>query len=482
MAIKGLVDYNLPMDFGKGVNTVTMEPMGYAVEGGLPSAVDGGGGWSALFNLRKVISNEQYKSAFNLNVEASASWGLFGGSAKFDYSEDQSYNKYSVYLVASILLQGPFRQIQKPQLTQVAKDYIDAGDVDGFREQFGDRFISGMQFGGEYYAVFEFTTESEEDRQKVSSEIDVGGFCWEASAKVKMDTEKIKSKSDLRITSFQRGGADEGIKQEVEINEIINKSRDFAMEIKGNPVPYKAYLEDYKILARPKGPNYIDVENAQLQIKKYYEDRNSLQMKYNDIKYVMDYPAQFVNPDMKKLAEYRQNITKAIDAIKNNASRCANNVKDCKYSEPDELKIANEIVLPDWKMNTLAASPEAPSIFKEVPPPKMTLPLNPEIILHWVEDTLPLRGSIRPQPYGQQKFFIDDILETPTAEKPPGFTSLTSEQKNAFKEWAHWYIDVRQYGMITKRQGYELVSFKNWAPPKLKELFDWYNNTQLMSP
>lgn len=347
MAIKGLVDYNVPMDFGKGIDTVTMEPKGYAVEGGAPEPVVGAGGWSALFNLRKVVSEEQYKSAFSLNVEASASWGVFGGSAKFDYAESQSYNRYSLYLVASIMIQGPFNQIKNPQLKQTARDFISAGDADGFRRQFGDRFISGMQFGGEYYAVFEFICESEENRNKVSSEIDVGGLTWDAEAKLNLDTESIKSNSDLRITSFQRGGIDGGIKAEINTDAIIRKASNFAAEIKGNPVPIKAYLESYMVLDRPAGPNPIDTEFAQLTIKKYYEDRKSLQAKYNDLKYAIEHPDQFVDPDIGKLADSMQKVTRAMDAIKANASRCANNVTQCKYCEPDEFKEAISIRLPE---------------------------------------------------------------------------------------------------------------------------------------
>src|SRR5450759_2655473 len=131
------VDFEYPMDFGKGVNRLQLLARGTGVTGSVPDSVSGGGGQTVQFSLKKIETYEDFQSAFDFEADASASYGLFHASAKFKYAENHKFKSFSQYLVVNVIVTNAFRQMHDIQLTPPAQDLIKNGQTKRFYEEFG---------------------------------------------------------------------------------------------------------------------------------------------------------------------------------------------------------------------------------------------------------------------------------------------------------------------------------------------------------
>jgi len=324
------VDFEDPMKFGMGVQTLQLKARGTGVEGSAPASV-GGGAQTVGFALLKIDTFEQYQRAFGFDASASATYGLFHASAKFSFAEQHRYNSFSKYLVASIVVTNAFEQLGNPRLTDDAAEVF-ANNEKRFYEQFGDSFVLGVTTGGAYFAVLEFTSESTADLHNISAALEGGEFgLFSGQAEFSSAVQRFSGQTSLRINSFQQGGSD--TKQAVNVDDIIEKAATFAPDVRTSAVPVSAFLQDYKTLKLPPGANLVDIENARLVLQNFAPLRNTLVQKLNEIEYIQLHPDQFVDPEQFDLAGMQNSVSETLRVITRNASTCANNAKDCQFPD-----------------------------------------------------------------------------------------------------------------------------------------------------
>ena len=353
------------MDFGLGIDTLQLIPRGSGVidaKGAPPSAVAGGAGDTIVFQLLRTESYEDYQSALNLDASVSAVFGLFGGNATFKFGESQKFHSFSQFLVASINVTKAFKKIPKPQLDpdSDAGALIGNGDRDRFRQEFGDMFVLGARMGGAYYAVFEFTAQSEEDAKTLSASLDMGEFgVFATSDKFSQSINSFKGNSRLTIHAFQTGGSEEV--QQTNVDAIVDKAKNFASELGDTGVPFLAQVQDYASLKLPAPPNFVDIQAAADVLANYATLRNQIVQKINDIEYIQLHPEEFVNVAGFPLQDNLQKLITALNQLKQNASQCVNSIKDCKFANV-EIPTVNlpqripggppppvrQVQIPDW--------------------------------------------------------------------------------------------------------------------------------------
>jgi hypothetical protein len=326
-----MVDFEDPMNFGIGVQALQHKVRGGGVIGGTPKSVLGGDGQTVQFSLLKVDSYEDYQSAFNFDAEASAVYGLFHASAKFNFAESHNFHSYSKYLVASIVVTNAFKQIPDPKLTDSARSLLATGAKDRFHAQFGDSFVLGIKTGGEYHAVLEFSSQTQEDLTKISAALEAGQFgLFSAEATFSSAVQRFKGQTSLKVDSFQQGGVDTN--QTINVDEIIKKAREFPTQVKQVAVPYQAFLQDYEALDLPPELNLVQIENARLVLQRFLPLRNALVQKLNDIEYIFANPDQFEDVATFDLATMETNVTNALNELTQRASACVNNPTDCQFT------------------------------------------------------------------------------------------------------------------------------------------------------
>jgi len=324
------VDFEDPMAFGMGLQSLQLKARGVGVIGDAPSPASIA--QTVQFALLKIDTYDDYQKAFGFDADASASYGLFHGSAKFNFAEKHSYTSFSRYLVASITVTNEFQQLANPKLSTSANALLAAGHPDRFYEEFGDSFVLGITTGGAYYAVLEFTSESEADLHNISAALEVGEYgLFSGQAEFSSAVQRFKGQTSLIVNSLQLGGTD--TTQAVNVDDILAKAANFAPEVRQSATKFSAFLQDYKALDLPDGPNPVDIENARLVLQNYTPLRNQLVQKLNEIEYIQIHPEQFVSPENFDLVSLQAQVSAALRVITQNASTCANNIKNCQFPD-----------------------------------------------------------------------------------------------------------------------------------------------------
>jgi len=324
------------MDFGMGIDSLTLKPRNpTAVTADALKEVRGSGATQTVeFSLLKAETMQDFESTFSFGSDASVTYGLFHGSASFDFAEKHKFHSFSKYVVVSIKVTNTFKQIANPQLGKSGFDLLSNGHTERFQEEFGDSFVLGIQQGGVFFAVLEFTSESQEDFQSLSGALDIGVFgLFDASAEFSSAVRQFKGKTKLKVDSFQQGGTDSTVR--IDIDGIIERATNFPGEVRNAAESYSVVLLDYKALDLPAPPNAIDFDNARLVLQRFYRLRNQIIQTLNDIEYIRANPQQFVNPERFPFRQAEDALTNALDTITASASQCVNNVKECKFVPVD---------------------------------------------------------------------------------------------------------------------------------------------------
>ena len=167
-----------PMDFGMGIDALTLRPRNTdAVLATTLKEVRGSGDTQTVeFALVNAQTMEDYESTFSFSADASVTYGMFSGSGAYQFAEKHKFHSYSHYLIVSIKVTNTFKQIDKPKLNPATAGpaLLANGDERRFKEQFGDSYVVGIQQGGVFFAILEFTSESQEDFESMAGNLDAG--------------------------------------------------------------------------------------------------------------------------------------------------------------------------------------------------------------------------------------------------------------------------------------------------------------------
>lgn len=318
------------MTYGRGIDSLTGRNRGMALQAADAQSVPGAGGQKVRYYLNKTESVRELEKSLGLHAEVNAQFGLFGASAKFDFAESSAFNSYSVFLVARVEVENAFQQIIDPNLDAAATKLLEQGNVDRFREQFGDAFVAGLKTGGEFCAVLELRTESTTDQRELSAKLS-GSYALAASGEVAF-TERMREATSnrfLKVSMYQAGGNETSVTSSVD--EILARVKDYAAAVEVEPVPYAALLLDYGTLDLPSGPNVVEVETARTVLVQFARQRTTLLALLNDVTYVRENQEQFVAPDMTALNDLAAVIADKLNTLTDNASVAVSDPASATY-------------------------------------------------------------------------------------------------------------------------------------------------------
>lgn len=338
------------MDFGSGVDS-RGKVRGCAVGGGAPAAV--AAGQITEITLSLLESQEDFDKYLGISASVSASYCFIGGSANFNFGEQCSFHSYSVYVLAHAKVSNPLLQIKSPEL-QKGGDLLSTGDVDRFREEFGDLFVMGIRTGGELSIVLEIEKFSKTNNNDIKADLTAGGGIFGPLSASTTDsvTSVMKSASqghNITVHHSQGGGDQEA---STDIAACINQALGFSKTVTPQTgVPVSVFLQDYRSLDLPKPPNFIEVENAREVLETIMSTRRDALTRLNNINFILTHPEQFINPGNLNLSA--QKLATAIKVLTDAASQCVDNPKGA--SIPTVEIPTDPLPLPvDSKMNLIA--------------------------------------------------------------------------------------------------------------------------------
>jgi hypothetical protein len=334
------------MDFALGINSVSGDIRGQAVTRTPAAAVPNADGQTVIFHVHSVTSTEDIKKALGVSAEVSAAFIGGGGSASFDFAESSNIHSFSSFLLVSSNVTNASTHMLNEEILPVAAALVAAGQSDRFREEFGDRYIKGIETGGAFFAIIEVQTTDSTDQTNVAASLSVEAFIGGAEQlKSHFNSSNLSSLSThhLDINSLQVGGQAASAQQFTTADQMLDAAAKFATTVHDHPVAYRVELQDYQSLNLPPPPNAADIQNAKDVLSDCASRREAWLRFRNDIAFTMNNPTQFETP-ASDLSALDGQAAKALNTINLGASACLNDLKACKFSdvaEPDRSKLPN---------------------------------------------------------------------------------------------------------------------------------------------
>jgi hypothetical protein len=336
---------------GEGFNSDTAERVGVALD--VPSVGEDpvAPGQTASFKFLMLTSQESFEKALNIGVEVEARYALLSGGAKFEFAESSAVNSTSTYIVASCVVANALRFGSGFTPTEAAKRMIAAGDEDGFKTSFGDRFTQALHTGGEFYAVVRLTSSSVEHQRKVSASLhaELNGLVTSGSFKGSLeDAEKdASSHIEVDIQVHQTGGVGGQIQiPGTEADRIREHMNRFAEAAHANAAAYAAELLTYETLALPFPPAE-ELEERRLVLEDCLTRRRAYWSAISQLAFAQSEEAALIFDDLPPAAE--------LLALQNEFRRVLNDLMAharavSQGTTPAQFFVAtNEPVLPRFK-------------------------------------------------------------------------------------------------------------------------------------
>lgn len=207
---------DLPTDrllIGMGFNSATGEKGGHVVEFDpareadyLSTAVSRDPGQRVRFSLQHLTRLVQLTERTSTSVAANFGWGIFGGSAEYEFVRTGSFTQFSSYLFIEVRVQNATETLRVRRLSEDARDALNVGAT-RFLDFAGDQFVDGRISGGLFRAVVEFRSKSNTEAERSAGAVSaaVGGFLGGA-AEFSRRLTALEELSDLRILLLRDGG------------------------------------------------------------------------------------------------------------------------------------------------------------------------------------------------------------------------------------------------------------------------------------
>ena len=286
---------------GMGFDTLTGKTNAdAAVVGTSVTAPQRAGGQTVTTTFRLVQEVDALNEALGISAAVAGGYAGFQGSAKVQFAQQCAVTQYCLYVVIAVEVVNSCLTIDAPALVPDAIELLKVNDLTRFRQRYGNRYVSGLKTGGEYYAVYRVQSFDESERQSIASQISASfsNPLLSASLNVDIAASKQKSLNELNVSVFVYQGG--GISNtETDLSQMIEKAHAFPMLVSGgNAILHQAILDEYAGLELPG--DRFDLEDSHQQTDVIFFNSRLLgnfTSLVNDIDFIRQHADRFHNPD-----------------------------------------------------------------------------------------------------------------------------------------------------------------------------------------
>jgi hypothetical protein len=338
-----MIDYRKGMDVGLGYNLLTGTTGRSPVVTGDVGAIDDSHGQHVDTKFQITTDVTKLHESLGINVEAEGSYMGFSASAKLDYANSCDFSSFSTYAVIRVRVSNAFVKVKDPKFSTNAWDLLEANNKTRFRERYGDCFISGRQSGGEYFAIYQFTSTSETQKSSLAAEVNAAWIGVVASAelhaKIQTAKESTREHVETHVYTYRDGSIREA---DLTLEDIIETARQFPVEVgSGEAVTYAVMLDDYKVLNNPGDKlTLFDIQARQEVLAQITKKLLQYKALRDDMSFILANFEDFMNADGSPvdrvaLGDQLDEVTAAINAMTDQASACSKDGTKCKFPSYD---------------------------------------------------------------------------------------------------------------------------------------------------
>ncbi len=249
---------------GRGYDMIRDQATDFCTDFEVRDAFPNGAGQETVFRLELVENSKNMAKKLSVSASASAKFGLWGGDLKTSYVEEREVHSTSVYALASASVRNAPQVIINTRLKPDAANTLRVS-AENFRRRCGDAFVAGYTTGGEFFGVIEIETQTEQEKQEVTANLNAGGLMWNASAQFALAVNSSVANKRVHVWSFQRGGRGEQSTGCTTVDCIVSRAANLPSTVAGdNAAMIKVDFMNYDRLALPNDARSpIDTLNQQ---------------------------------------------------------------------------------------------------------------------------------------------------------------------------------------------------------------------------
>lgn len=287
---------------GEGFNSDAVERVGTALVAGRVGDDPLAPGQTAVFKFQMLTSQASLEKALNIGAEVEARYALFSGGAKFSFAESSAVNSTSTYIVASCVVTNALRFGSDFRPNDSAQALIKAGDREGFKAAFGDRFTQALHTGGEFHALVRITSSNVEHQRQIAASLhaELNGLAFGGGFKASLQKAQtdVQSHTELDIQIHQTSGVGAQIQiPGTDADRIRDYMNRFATAAHESAAAYEAELLTYESLALPFPPP-MELEERRVVLEDCLARRQRYWSAISDLTFAQSEDADLIFEDL----------------------------------------------------------------------------------------------------------------------------------------------------------------------------------------
>ncbi|WP_157386334.1 hypothetical protein [Rhizobium leguminosarum] len=329
------LDNNVGFEVGRGYDILKGNPRADCVDRSVVQDHPSFGPNSATFHSTRIENSEQLDRALSVSASASVQAGSWGGSASAAFSNSLSVTSYGLTYLVSSEVDGKGDSIRDVKLKDRYLKLISSGKASSlarFRDICGDGYIGEFTMGGLFQAVVQIHTRSQAETESLAATVGASFTMASGSASFSSSLKKIATTNEVKIWTFQRGGAGP---IPLTPDEMAAKAAALPDSVKSAATPTQAAIFSYIMLLEDPDLPLIDFTKRERAFSYLSERLRTARDQEADLQYILDHPNEFYfSPaDLPRLANERRDLDDFRTVIEAQAQACAENAGDCTINE-----------------------------------------------------------------------------------------------------------------------------------------------------
>jgi len=296
------------------------------------------------FGIRKIDNVLDLAEALSVNLAASFSGGFGEVAGKAGWMKQSAVHDYSIYLLVSVNVANLERRMRDTRLKTEREDALKAGTSaawQNFRKSCGDLYITGMRTGGQFYALYQLKTRSENEKEILEAHIRATGITgsWSVSADFSRSFERLQKVSELEASLYYEGPSTT-LPDATKHSDILKFALEFPTKVQGSGAwEYQATYIDYDTLPNMLSGNPISLGQQKWVLEQLVRQDVQAKSLLSGIRYIQSNFNDFYlgNDGLPGLAKLEQQVIAIQKDINGIAASCYELNSKCELRPAGDL-------------------------------------------------------------------------------------------------------------------------------------------------
>jgi hypothetical protein len=227
---------------GDGVDTVQGVVKGKCILNGKLVKQHQGDGQKMFYDLVEVSNLKDLLSKLKGDLRVIFDFGPWHNSLHFEFAKHNYLQSKSVYFLLKVKVINQIEVLQDYEADTDAIQKVKEGST--FQDNFGNAFVFGQETGGEFYALLEFSSDSEEVLNEVRGISHNKISLIQSNGEITQSFKDIAKRYKLAIRGFRMGGKG-AIPNFANIDDLQRYALQFPEEIRHTPIITNFLIRDY---------------------------------------------------------------------------------------------------------------------------------------------------------------------------------------------------------------------------------------------